>query len=291
MIGIVGGSGDFGQGIAARLRALGEDVVIGSRTPREEFVSNTEACERSDLIFLCVPAENAEAMARELGEGLAGHVVVSVASSLRLREGESLAEQTAAAAPGARVVAGFHTVSATLLKDLEHTLDEDVLLCGDDDEAKATVSKLAKDGGLRPIDVGPLALAHLLRAIDFHLAPVKEVALVGEPGRDVAMGTFHARWDLLVTPTLPIAAFPAGRETPEGSAAPHWPGWTPFTYPFNLTQQPAASVPCGLTEDGLPVGLHVVGARHADALVLRFCKAYQDARPWTQRVPPLDTEQ
>lgn len=166
MIGIVGGSGDFGQGIAARVRALGEDVVIGSRTPREEFVSNTEACERSDLIFLCVPAENAEAMARELGEGLAGHVVVSVASSLRLREGESLAEQTAAAAPGARVVAGFHTVSATLLKDLEHTLDEDVLLCGDDDEAKDRVAELAErivEG--HAVDCGNLRTARRLEGL------------------------------------------------------------------------------------------------------------------------------
>jgi 8-hydroxy-5-deazaflavin:NADPH oxidoreductase len=166
VIGILGGTGDFGQGIAMRLRALGEEVVIGSRTPREEFVSNPEACARSDVIFLCVPAENAEAMARELAEGLAGHIVVSVASSLRLREGESLAERTAAAAPGARVVAGFHTVSATLLKDLEHTLDEDVLLCGDDDEAKERVAELAErivEG--QAVDCGNLRTARRLEGL------------------------------------------------------------------------------------------------------------------------------
>lgn len=166
MIGILGGTGDFGQGIAMRLRALGEEVVIGSRTPREEFVSNPEACARSDVIFLCVPAENAEAMARELAEGLAGHIVVSVASSLRLRERESLAERTAAAAPGARVVAGFHTVSATLLKELEHTLDEDVLLCGDDDEAKERVAELAErivEGHV--VDCGNLRTARRLEGL------------------------------------------------------------------------------------------------------------------------------
>jgi aspartyl-tRNA(Asn)/glutamyl-tRNA(Gln) amidotransferase subunit A len=101
------------------------------------------------------------------------------------------------------------------------------------------------------------------------------------------MGRFHETYDALVTPSVPIPAFTAGLEVPEGSAAPRWTSWTPFTYPFNLTQQPAASLPCGLTDDGLPVGLHVVGPRHADALVLRICKAYQDASPWTGRPPTL----
>jgi aspartyl-tRNA(Asn)/glutamyl-tRNA(Gln) amidotransferase subunit A len=103
----------------------------------------------------------------------------------------------------------------------------------------------------------------------------------------VRMGRFHQAHDLLVTPTLPLPAFTAGLEAPEGSPSPRWTGWTPFTYPFNLTQQPAATVPCGFTDAGLPVGLQVVGPRHADALVLRACKAYQDARPLTDRVPPL----
>jgi aspartyl-tRNA(Asn)/glutamyl-tRNA(Gln) amidotransferase subunit A len=103
----------------------------------------------------------------------------------------------------------------------------------------------------------------------------------------VHMGRFHETYDALVTPSVPIPAFTAGLEVPEGSASPRWTSWTPFTYPFNLTQQPAASLPCGLTDDGLPVGLHVVGARHADALVLRICKAYQDVSPWTGRPPTL----
>ena len=67
------------------------------------------------------------------------------------------------------------------------------------------------------------------------------------------MSRFHEQWDLLLTPTLPIAAFEAGREVPEGADDPRWPGWTPFTYPFNLTQQPAATVPCGFTAGG-PAG-------------------------------------
>ncbi|MFJ5291758.1 MULTISPECIES: amidase [unclassified Streptomyces] len=91
------------------------------------------------------------------------------------------------------------------------------------------------------------------------------------------MGLFHQRYDLLVTPTLPITAFEAGREAPRGSGHRRWTGWTPFTYPFNLTQQPAASVPCGADAAGLPVGVQLVGARHADAMVLRAAHALYEA--------------
>lgn len=87
------------------------------------------------------------------------------------------------------------------------------------------------------------------------------------------MGRFHETYDLFVTPTLPLTAFEAGRETPAGSGLRRWTGWTPFTYPFNLTQQPAATVPCGVDGDGLPIGVQLVAARHADALVLRAAHA------------------
>ncbi len=94
------------------------------------------------------------------------------------------------------------------------------------------------------------------------------------------MGHFHETYDLLVTPTMPITAFPRGQEAPDGWPSQRWTSWTPYTYPFNMTQQPAASVPCGFTDAGLPVGLHVVGARHADRLVLRAARAYEMAAAW-----------
>jgi aspartyl-tRNA(Asn)/glutamyl-tRNA(Gln) amidotransferase subunit A len=100
-----------------------------------------------------------------------------------------------------------------------------------------------------------------------------------------AMGEFHYAWDLLVTPALPIAAFAAGREVPEGWPDPHWPGWTPFTYPFNLTQQPAISLPCGFTGDGLPIGLQIVGPRHGEALVLRAARACEARRDEPELAP------
>jgi aspartyl-tRNA(Asn)/glutamyl-tRNA(Gln) amidotransferase subunit A len=95
----------------------------------------------------------------------------------------------------------------------------------------------------------------------------------------VHMQLFHQQYDLLLTPTLPLAAFEAGREVADVMKEKRWTDWSPFSYPFNLTQQPAASIPCGLTKDGLPVGLHIVGARYADALVLRAARAFESLMP------------
>jgi aspartyl-tRNA(Asn)/glutamyl-tRNA(Gln) amidotransferase subunit A len=91
------------------------------------------------------------------------------------------------------------------------------------------------------------------------------------------MGRFHDSYDLLVTPTLPITAFEAGEEVPKGSGHRRWTGWTPFTYPFNMTQQPAATVPVGTDGDGLPIGLQLVAARHRDDLVLRAAHTLYEA--------------
>lgn len=101
-----------------------------------------------------------------------------------------------------------------------------------------------------------------------------------------AMGRFHQTYDVLLTPTVPVAPFPVGQDAPDGSPSREWTSWTPYTYPFNLTQQPALSVPCGFTSSGLPVGLQVVGPRHGDALVLRVGRAYERATTWSTAVPP-----
>lgn len=84
----------------------------------------------------------------------------------------------------------------------------------------------------------------------------------------VVMGRFHERHNLLITPTTPIPAFTAGHDVPIGSGMRWWAQWTPFTYPFNMTQQPALSIPIGTTSDGLPIGMQIIGPRHSDDLVL-----------------------
>jgi aspartyl-tRNA(Asn)/glutamyl-tRNA(Gln) amidotransferase subunit A len=88
----------------------------------------------------------------------------------------------------------------------------------------------------------------------------------------IQMGQFHTRYDLLITPTMPAVAFEAGYDVPPESGMTDWPEWTPFSYPFNLTQQPAITVPIGFTAAGLPVGLQIVGPRYADAQVLSLAK-------------------
>jgi len=98
-------------------------------------------------------------------------------------------------------------------------------------------------------------------------------------GRRMAM--LHDEYDLLVTPQVATAAFAAGHEVPPGSSMKRWWEWSPLTYPFNLTQQPAAAVPCGFTAGGLPVAMQIVGAKFADALVLRAARAFEAAHPFT----------
>ncbi|MEZ5568653.1 MAG: amidase [Halioglobus sp.] len=104
------------------------------------------------------------------------------------------------------------------------------------------------------------------------------------------MATFHRKYDLLLTPTLPLTAFTAGREVPEDWPHTRWPSWTPFTYPFNMTGQPALSVPCGFDSNDLPIGLQLVGRRFDDACVLRAGHAYQTAASLTDRRPALFAE-
>jgi aspartyl-tRNA(Asn)/glutamyl-tRNA(Gln) amidotransferase subunit A len=99
------------------------------------------------------------------------------------------------------------------------------------------------------------------------------------------MGAFHQRYDLLLTPTMPIPALPAGQDLNDPARERHWIDWSPFSYPFNMTRQPAASIPCGLTAAGLPIGLQIVGLPYADARVLRAARAFEATQP--ERRPPL----
>lgn len=102
-----------------------------------------------------------------------------------------------------------------------------------------------------------------------------------------AMARFMDSWDFLVTPTVSTPAFPAERIVPA-----HWPQhdwdwiqWAEFSYPFNFSGMPAATVPCGFTKDGLPVGMQIVGRRFDDLGVLQAAFAFSKARPWAARRP------
>jgi aspartyl-tRNA(Asn)/glutamyl-tRNA(Gln) amidotransferase subunit A len=101
---------------------------------------------------------------------------------------------------------------------------------------------------------------------------------------------FLARFDLLITPTVAVPPFEVGRpgvkEIAGREVGPL--DWIPFTYPFNLTGQPAATVPVGFTASGLPVGLQIVGRRHGDRTVLAASAAFEAAAPWADSKPRLD---
>jgi aspartyl-tRNA(Asn)/glutamyl-tRNA(Gln) amidotransferase subunit A len=100
------------------------------------------------------------------------------------------------------------------------------------------------------------------------------------------MGAFHQTYDLLLTPTMPIPALPAGHDLNDPARERHWIDWSPFSYPFNMTRQPAASIPCGLTNGGLPIGLQIIGPLYADDRVLRAARAFETTQP-ERRAPPL----
>jgi aspartyl-tRNA(Asn)/glutamyl-tRNA(Gln) amidotransferase subunit A len=109
------------------------------------------------------------------------------------------------------------------------------------------------------------------------------------------------QFDLLLMPTMPVVAFQAEAEAPEAGdllAPLPWVTWTPYTYPFNLTGQPAISLPCGVTAEGLPVGLQVVGPWGEDKLVLDFAEqieqtigfARSHCAPYSLRLPDRSAE-
>jgi aspartyl-tRNA(Asn)/glutamyl-tRNA(Gln) amidotransferase subunit A len=117
-------------------------------------------------------------------------------------------------------------------------------------------------------------LALALRELEWHRAQICE--LMGQ-------------YDLVLTPTVATTAFPVGHSPTSidgQSVDPVW-GFTPFSYPFNMSGHPAASIPCGFSSDGLPVGLQIVGQMADEATVLRASAAFEMARPWAGRRAPI----
>jgi NADPH-dependent F420 reductase len=187
------GAGNLGRGIGHRLVAGGHDVTVVDRDPEEaeelveelrgaaEASATIEATGpgaelRGEVVILAVYYPGNLELARELGDKLAGKVVVDIANPLNetfdglaTAPGTSAAEGLAESAPsGARVVKAFNTTfSGTLVEGEVAGQPLDVFIAGDDDEAKETVAQLVSDGGLRAIDVGPLERARQLEGLGF----------------------------------------------------------------------------------------------------------------------------
>jgi Asp-tRNA(Asn)/Glu-tRNA(Gln) amidotransferase A subunit family amidase len=103
------------------------------------------------------------------------------------------------------------------------------------------------------------------------------------------MEIFFDQYDLLLTPTMAVPAFPIGHRPTviNGKEVdPFW-GYLPFTFPINMSGQTASSVPCGFTSGSMPIGLHLVGPRGSETRVLQASAAFEEARPWSQHRPPV----
>jgi 8-hydroxy-5-deazaflavin:NADPH oxidoreductase len=193
---IVGATGDLGFGLALRLAQAGVPVVIGSRdadraAEAAERVSaavpganarglaNPDAAAASELVVLSVPFASQASTLRSIRDALApGTLLLDVTVPLAAAVGGrptrtlivpqgSAAQQAQELVPdGVTVVSGLHTVAAKHLADLDHALDEDVLIAGDDRDAKARVATLIRRiPGLRPIDAGRLEMARITEQI------------------------------------------------------------------------------------------------------------------------------
>lgn len=215
-IAFVGGTGPAGIGLGARLGRADHDIAIGSRSEERaaeaaarvrELVPGVRATagrneavlDGADVVFLTVRDDAQRETVRAIADGLAGAIVVSMANPLRVEGGRasyihppegSLAEEAQRDAPLARVVSAFHEIRVSKFAKLDHVIDSDTVLCGDDEDAKRIVSGLVQDVGIRPVDGGPLvnsryveAFVAVLIAINFRYRVSASYRITGLPGR------------------------------------------------------------------------------------------------------------
>ncbi len=185
-VALVGGTGRLGLGLARRFAHAGIEVVIGSRTPekaqesaarvgrdRVRGASNADVCRLAEMIVITVPYAAHHATLQTLRDLVDDKVVVD--TTVPLAQGHpvrleqlphgSVAEEAQQLLPKSRVVSAFHTVSARMLADLSRPLHGDVLLCGEDPTAKASLEELIRAIKMRPVDAGGLAVAHGLEQL------------------------------------------------------------------------------------------------------------------------------
>ena len=188
-IGILGGTGEQGRGLGRRFAKAGHPIVLGSRDPERAAAvaaelaagrlpitgaSNADAA-AADVVIVAVPYDGHRELLASLATQLAGKVVIDCVNPMLFEKGRpsmiavpegSAAEEAAAVLPESLVVSAFHDVSAKLLLGSEPTVPTDVLVCGDDADARTLVCALAGQiSGMRGVDVGPLRLSSVLEAL------------------------------------------------------------------------------------------------------------------------------
>jgi NADPH-dependent F420 reductase len=215
-IGILGGTGKEGAGLAVRWAQAGHDIVIGSRDAerarakaaeltghsagaRIQGLGNRDAAAAADIVVIALPANGLAATLPEVREACRGKVVVSTVVPLTFGggrlftpppQGSSAEEAQELLGAEARVVAAFHHIAAHELSATEHDIECDLLICGGDAEAKKQVSELGASMGLRAVDVGALTNAGPLEGITAVLATINRryklknsgIKITGLPG-------------------------------------------------------------------------------------------------------------
>lgn len=190
-IAVIGGTGKEGSGLAMRWARAGYEVIIGSRSAEKgarvaaelneragvttiRGTDNATAAAQGDVVVLTVPYSAHKAILADIRDAVQGKVLVDVTVPLQppnvtvvhIPEGGSATQEAQAfLGPEVRVVAAFQNISAAHLKNPDHPIDCDVLVCGDDDDAKAVAIRLAEAAGMRGIDAGPLANAVVVEGL------------------------------------------------------------------------------------------------------------------------------
>ena len=215
LIGILGGTGKEGAGLALRWAEAGHEIIIGSRdadrarAKAEELgsqakirlsgASNRDAATRAEIVVLTLPASGLAATLGDLKDACRGKVVISTVVPLTFGggrlftpplQGSSAEEVQELLGTEARVVAAFHHIAAHELASTDHAIDCDLLHCGGDAEAKKLVAELGRSMGLRAVDTGPLTNAGPIEGITALLATINRryklkgsgIKITGLPG-------------------------------------------------------------------------------------------------------------
>ena len=183
--------------------------------------------------------------------------------------------------------------AARVFEELGCTVDETALSFGSPWEAYATISSAGsyRVSGKLLERHGDLLTSYARRSIESG-ASVTGADYAGALGYverlKAQLADLFEEYDLLLSPTMAVPAFPVGEPPSDigGEEVSRSWGYLPFTYPINMAGLPAASIPCGFSSDGMPIGLHVVGRRLDEETVLTASAAFERARPWAHLRPP-----
>lgn len=208
VIAVLGGTGKEGSGLAARWAQAGHSIVIGGRDAEKALAvaeelscdipgsdvsgaANLEAAQRADIVVLAVPYAAQQATALGVAEALAGKILIDVTVPLvppkvnrvQLPErGSAVLALQDALGPDVRVVSAFQNVSAHHLRDLHHEMDCDVLISGDDPDAREIAVTLAEAAGMRGIHVGPLCNSAAAEALTSILISINQRYKISSAG-------------------------------------------------------------------------------------------------------------